>query len=449
MPKRSERTPRKIGITELYARDPIEADRLVWGRESDPVTRRGFLKSSAVLFMGSVLGARIVHAQQMPAGLIPAGIYLNKDGTLVGKHRDLVVLTDKPINAETPPHLLNDRITPAESMFVRNNGLPPPAIDVATWTLTIDGESVKAPKTYRLAELKQRFRHHTYQLVIECAGNGRSEYSPPTSGNQWTTGAVSCAEWTGVRLKDVLDDVGLKENAVYIGYYGADVHLSGDEQKVVISRGVPVAKAMEDETLLAWAMNGADIPLLHGHPLRLVIGGWPGSVSGKWLRKIVVRDREHDGEKMIQEYRLPRQPIAPGANVAQEDMRIIESMPVKSLITSPKSGGMLRPGRPLQVEGKAWAGDLAVAAVHVSHDFGATWQKAELDRPANRLAWQAWRSTLHLPQPGYYEIWARATDTEGRSQPMVVPGWNPKGYNNNACHRIAIKVVAETAAATS
>lgn len=448
--KRDEPTEKRIGITELYARDPIEADRVVWGRESDPLTRRGFLKDSAILLMGSVLGARIVHAQQMPAGLIPAGVFLNKDGTIVGKHRDLIVLNDKPINAETPAHLLNDLVTPAESLFVRNNGLPPAAVDVANWTLTIDGEAVTAPKSYKIADLKRRFSHHSYRLVIECAGNGRHEYNPPASGNQWTTGAVGCAEWTGVRLNDVLKDVGLKSNAVYIGYLGADIHLSGDDKKVVISRGVPIAKAMEDETLLAWSMNGADIPLLHGHPLRLVIGGWPGSVSGKWLQKILVRDREHDGEKMRGDsYRLPAQPVAPGAKVAPENMKIIESMPVKSLITSPKTGGILRPGRPLHVEGKAWAGDLEVSKLHVSQDFGATWQEAQLDRPANRLAWQAWRSTIQLPSPGYYEIWARATDSEGRMQPMVTPGWNPKGYNNNACHRIAIKVVAETESSKS
>lgn len=440
MARSRKKTP--IGINELYAKDPIEADRLLWGRESDPVSRRGFLKGGAVLLMGSVLGARIVHANTMPAGLIPAGLFLTGDGKLVGKHPDLVVLNDRPINAETPAHLLNDLDTPSDILFVRNNGIPPTSVDVDRWTLTIGGESVVAPKTYTIRELKRRFSQHTYRLVLECGGNGRAEFNPSASGNQWTTGAVGCAPWTGVRLRDVLEDVGLKDDAVYIGYYGADTHLSGDPEKVVISRGVPIAKALEDESLIAWAVNGGEIPALNGHPLRLAIGGWPASVAGKWLTKIAVRNQVHDGEKMGgMSYRVPAIPVAPGAEIPPENMKIIEAMPVKSLVTAPKTGGIIRLGQPLQLEGKAWAGDLAVSDMHISTDFGATWRKADLDRPANRLAWQSWRISVELPETGYYEVWARATDSEGRMQPMVVPGWNPRGYLNNACHRIAVKVV--------
>ena len=138
---------------------------------------------------------------------------------------------------------------------------------------------------------------------------------PPASGNQWSTGAIGCPEWTGVRLQDVLDDVGIKDDAVYVAYYGADTHASGDPNKVPISRGVPLAKALEDETLIAWAMNGEDIPPMNGYPLRLVCAGWPGSVSGKWLKKIVVRDRVHDGPKMTgTSYRVPCKPVAPGTS---------------------------------------------------------------------------------------------------------------------------------------
>ena len=438
MPKSPKRT---VGINELYQQDPIEADRLVWGRESDPNSRRGFLKKGALLLMGSALGARIVHADNMPAGLIPVGLFQD-GGSLTGKHPELVILNDKPINAETPAHLLNDADTPADVLFVRNNGLVPDNIDVNNWTLTIDGESVVAPKTYTLQELKSKFQHYTYRLVLECGGNGRSEFSPPAKGNQWTTGAVGCPAWTGVRLKDVLNDVGLKSNAVYIGYYGADKHVSGDPNKVVISRGVPISKAMEEESLIAWQLNGEELPLLNGYPLRLIFGGWPASTSGKWLTRIAVRDKEHDGPKMTgMSYRVPAYPVAPGAEVPEEDMKIIESMPVKSLITSPKTGGMIRLGKTLTVQGKAWAGDLSVSKMEVSADFGATWQTATLKPAPNRLAWQEWSATFQLPEKGYYEIWAKATDSEGKSQPMVVPGWNPRGYLNNACHRIAVKVV--------
>jgi DMSO/TMAO reductase YedYZ molybdopterin-dependent catalytic subunit len=347
------------------------------------------------------------------------------------------------VNAETPAHLLDDRITPAKHLFVRNNGVAPvmSAIDPATWTLEIGGESVQREVTFTIDQLKKRFRHHTYQLQLECGGNGRSEFVPAASGNQWSTGAIGCPEWTGVRLSEVLEDVGLKDDAVYVAYYGADRHASGDPEKSPISRGVPIAKAMENESLIAWAMNGENIPLINGHPLRLVIGGWPGSVSGKWLRQIVVRDRVHDGPKMTgTSYRVPCTPVAPGSKVPEEDMCIIESMPVKSLITRPKSGLEHTLGKKLAVRGHAWAGDLEVLAMHVSIDFGASWQKAELETPANRLAWQHWQTEIEFPRAGYYEVWARATDSNGHAQPMVLPGWNPKGYLNNACHRIAVQV---------
>jgi len=354
----------------------------------------------------------------------------------------MVVLNTKPLNAEPPPHFLDEDITPYNKMFVRNNGIPPVNVDAATWKLTIEGESAKRSVSFSIAELKKKFKEHTLQIQLECGGNGRSEYNPPAKGNQWRVGAISCAEWTGVRLRDVLEDVGLKDDAVYIGYYGADTHVSGDPKKVVISRGVPIAKAMEDESLIAWAMNGKDIPLLHGYPLRLVTGGWPASTSGKWLNRIVIRDKVHDGPKMTgMSYRVPGYPVAPGTNVPKEDMVIIESMPVKSLVTFPKTGTVASLEDSVEVRGHAWAGDYAVKAVDVSIDFGSTWQSCSLKAPRNRLAWQNWSTKVKFPQAGYFEIWTRATDENGKMQPMVVPGWNPRGYLNNACHRVAVKVV--------
>lgn len=327
-------------------------------------------------------------------------------------------------------------------MFIRNNGKIPQDINVANWKLVFDGESVQSSKSYTLEDLKTKFKAHTYQLTLECGGNGRSEFNPPAKGNQWTVGAVSCATWTGVRLRDLLEDVGIKNDAVYIGYHAADTHLSGDPKKEPISRGVPIAKAMQDETLIAYQMNGKDIPLAHGFPLRLVAGGWPASASGKWLNGISVRNKVHDGAKMTgTAYRVPCESVAPGEKVADEDMCIIESMPVKSLITYPKTGATIKEGRKLQIRGHAWSGELQVAKMEYSIDFGSTWKSCRLQDPANRLAWQHFEATVDFPKKGYYEVWARATNMEGKAQPMVLPGWNPKGYLNNACHRIAIKVV--------
>jgi len=296
-------------------------------------------------------------------------------------------------------------------------------------------------KDITIEDLKTKFKQYTYQLTLECGGNGRSEFDPQAKGNQWTVGAVSCAQWTGVRLGDVLKDVGVKNDAVYIGYHATDMHLSGDTTKEPISRGVPMAKAYQEETLLAFKMNGEDIPLSHGYPLRLMAGGWPASASGKWVNRISVRNIVHDGAKMEgSSYRVPCEPVEPGAEVKDEDMCIIESMPVKSLITYPMSGAKLDFGKSLNIRGHAWAGELEVQKMEYSIDFGSTWQKCNLEKPANRLAWQHFNATIEFPEKGYYEIWAKAIDSRGKAQPMVLPGWNPKGYLNNACHRIAIKV---------
>lgn len=434
---------KKRGIHDLYNDDPIVADELVWSRKSDPLTRRGFLTKGGLAAMSTAVGASIPFAHLMPGGLIPAALAQSDEPFVIPGKEGLIVLNDRPINAETPAHLLDDRVTPGKYMFVRNNGREPamPSLDPASWTLEIGGESAARSATFSLDELKETFRHHTYQLQIECGGNGRSEFVPPTAGNQWSVGAVGCPEWTGVRLGDVLEHVGIKDDAVYVAYYGADAHASGDPNKVPISRGVPIAKALEKESLIAWAMNGEDIPHLNGYPLRLVCGGWPGSVSGKWLTKIVIRNQVHDGPKMTgTSYRVPCKPVAPGSDVPKGQMCIIESMPVKSLITYPKSGLEHALGKKLALRGHAWAGDLSVREVHVSIDFGATWQKAKLEKPVNRLAWQHWQAEVAFAESGYYEVWARATDSEGRAQPMVLPGWNPKGYLNNACHRIAVQV---------
>jgi len=403
--------------------------------------RRNFVRKAVLGTMTTVIGADIVFGNLLPKGYQPLALQDPDPFKMFDKDKGMVVLNDKPWNIEARAHLLDDQITPNKFMFIRNNGIIPEDIDVGKWTLTIDGESVKQSKTYTLTELKSKFPHYTYQLTLECGGNGRSEFDPPAKGNQWTVGAVSCARWTGVRLRDILEDVGIKNDAVYVGYHAADVHLSRDPKKEPISRGAPMSKIMQDETLIAFEMNGEDIPLAHGYPLRLVAGGWPASVSGKWVNRISVRNIIHDGTKMTgTAYRVPCNPVAPGEKVKDEDMCIIESMPVKSLITYPKTGATIKEGQKLNIRGHAWAGELEVSKMEYSIDFGSTWRQCSLEKPTNRLAWQHFGVKVAFPKKGYYEVWARATGSNGISQPMLLPGWNPKGYLNNACHRIAIKV---------
>jgi DMSO/TMAO reductase YedYZ molybdopterin-dependent catalytic subunit len=235
-----------------------------------------------------------------------------------------------------------------------------------------------------------------------------------------------------------LKAAGVKDNVVYTAHVGADAHLSGKEGKLAISRGVPIDKAMDPNNLIAFAQNGQPIHPMNGAPLRLVVPGWPGSCSQKWLTRIWLRDQEHDGPKMTgTAYRMPNRPVQPGEKVDKKDFEIIHAMPVKSLITSPETGASA--GRSVEVRGHAWAGDNVVAKMEVSIDFGATWQAAALDAPVNPFAWQNWRAKVNFPQAGYYEVWARATDDRGIGQPHAI-AWNPKGYLNNSMHRISVRV---------
>ncbi len=364
-------------------------------------------------------------------------------GVLEGKS-GLRILSQRPVNAETPVSDLDPRYTPNDKHFVRNNGDVPAralAADLSGWSLEVNGE-VESELRLSLDDIRSAFDNVTRSLVLECAGNGRAAFRPSVAGNAWWLGAVGCARYTGVRLRDVLEAAGVKESAVYVAWYGEDPHLSGDPTEPPISRGLPLSRAMDESTLLAWEMNGEPLPAHHGFPLRMVAPGFPASASGKWLTRIWVRDRVHDGPKMTGfSYRVPRYPVAPGADVPEDDMEIIGEMPVKSVITRPATGIQHPAATPLPVRGWAWAGGGPVASVHVSADFGVTWTECRLEEPENRFAWQRFEALVGFDIAGHYEIWARATDALGRSQPMVTPGWNPRGYLNNAMHRIAVTAV--------
>ena len=422
------------GLFERYRDDPDEADRTVFGRMAYS-DRRGFLKNAGLATMAALVGAAIPFHRNIPEHFIP--VALAEENILHGKD-GLVVLKDRPVSAETLPHLLDDDITPTRRHFIRNNGIPPTNVDPSGWTLTIDG-LVYTPMIFGIDDLKQRFDVVTLALALECAGNGRAFFDPPARGAQWTYGAVACSEWTGVRLADVLKAAGVKPNVVYTAHMGADTHPSGNEDMLPISRGIPIEKAMNEHTLIAFAQNGQPIHPMNGAPLRLVVPGWPGSCSQKWLTRIWLRDRVHDGPKMTgTSYRIPNRLVAPGEKIATEDFVIIEAMPVKSLITHPATGHATAE-RTLEVRGHAWAGDRTVDAVRLSIDFGATWIQTRLDKPVNAYAWQNWRATVAFPQAGYYEIWAKATDSHGISQPHAI-AWNPNGYVNNSMHRVAVTI---------
>ena len=388
----------------------------------------------------------------MPGGLIPAALAQSAPAAppppkgpqylkFPGKDDKLVLLGDRPLVAETPEHLLDEDTTPTAKFFVRNNGqIPEEAKEPDNWKITIDGE-VNNKLELTLGELKSKFKPVTQRMVLECGGNGRSFFTPTARGNQWTNGGAGCAEWTGVRLSDVLKAAGVKSSAVFTGHYGTDRSLA-DASKDALSRGVPIKKAMDGNNLIVFAMNGQPLSNIHGGPVRLVIPGWPGSVSAKWFNRLWVRDKYHDGPGMgATSYRVAIKPMVPGDKPADGNFRDLELMPVRSIITSPANGAKLAAGtKAVKLRGAAWAGDLTVARVDISTDFGATWTRAKVDKPKNKYDWQRWTASVTLPSDGYFEIWTRGTNSKGEMQPHIAGNWNPQGYGGNPMHRIAVLV---------
>jgi DMSO/TMAO reductase YedYZ molybdopterin-dependent catalytic subunit len=438
-------------VTELYADDPERADATVFGRRTD-ATRRGFLGTAGLATMGAAVGGAIPFSASMPAGLVPAALAQGAPGAAApkgpqildfpGKAKGLVLLGDKPLVAETPEHMLDDDTTPTDKFYIRNNGqTPDPFTEGDGWNFTVDGE-VNAPLKLTVGELKQKFAQKTHRMVLECGGNGRSFFQPAARGNQWTNGGAGCAEWTGVALADVLKAAGPKPSAVHTGHYGADQHLSGDASKDALSRGVPIDYAMNPHALLVWAMNGQPLNTIHGGPLRLVIPGLPASVSHKWLKRIWIRDKVHDGQGMGgTSYSTTIKPMIPGGKTDDANMRTMLSMPVRGIITNPANGTKLAAGtRRLALRGAAWDGHDGVSRVDVSLDFGATWKQASAAEPRNAYDWRRWNAEIELPSDGYYEIWVRATDSKGNAQPHLAGGWNPQGYGANPMHRVAVLV---------
>ncbi len=444
MAGKSERT-----IDELYQDDPERADAAVFGRKTG-VNRRGFLGGSGLAAMSAAVGGAIPFAANMPGGLIPAALAQEKAAPakgpqflkFPGKNPGLVVLGDRPLVAETPESLLNDDTTPTDKFFIRNNANTPDPFkgDPDSWKITIDGE-VNQKVEITLGELKNRFRPVTRRLVLECGGNGRSFFTPSARGNQWTNGGAGCAEWTGVRMSDVLRAAGVKGSAVFTGHYGIDGSLA-DPNRPALSRGVPIRKAIDQNNLIVWAMNGEPLTNIHGGPVRLIIPGWPGSVSSKWLTRIWVRNKVHDGPGMGgTSYRVTVKPMIPGGKPDDSNFRDLELMPVRSIITSPSNGTKLAGNvRQLNLRGAAWDGDLSIRRVDISIDYGATWLPAQLQPAKNRYDWRRWTAVVRLPSEGYYEIWSRATDQRGTAQPHIAGNWNPQGYGANPLHRIAVLV---------
>jgi DMSO/TMAO reductase YedYZ molybdopterin-dependent catalytic subunit len=337
-----------------------------------------------------------------------------------------------PQNLATPLEYFDRAITPTRAFFVRSH-FGAPSLD-RTRKTTFDG-MVTTPLTLDVSELRAQFPEVTITAVLQCAGNGRSLHEPRVPGVQWGQGAMGQATFTGVRLKDVLTKAGLSKDAQFIRISGADAPPKPTVPPFI--RSIPVERAMDPTTLLAFKMNGEDLTPAHGAPLRLVVPGWAGDHWMKWLVSVHAQKEEADGFFMKTAYRMPAEPVEPGAAVPPEKMRPATTFPVKSVIALP--GGEKRAPGPQEVVGLAFSGVAPIASVEVSLDGGKTWAKATLEGEGGIGRAQVFRYRFDKKEPGRVKVVARAKDKKGNEQPES-PAWNPSGYFWNGWHAVEWEV---------
>jgi DMSO/TMAO reductase YedYZ molybdopterin-dependent catalytic subunit len=334
------------------------------------------------------------------------------------------VMTEKPLNAETPTQYLRSWITPNHMFFDRNQGdIIAEPLPTKEWELLIEGE-INNPLRFTFEDII-KMPKVIVSNTLECSGNGRSLLKEKASGNPWTIGGVSNAVWGGIWLKDLLSQTGLKDSAKHVAFEGYDKPLG----KIKFIRSIPIEKAMST-TMLAYEMNGDPIPLKHGYPMRAIALGWYGANSTKWLHKIMVTDKPYEGFFMDKVYRVFQKDQDPKTG------KYVKSLVVKSIITQPLKDETLSPGT-VTILGAAYAGEDDVAKVEVSVDSGQSWQEAQFIGPHEPYAWRQWQYVWQNAESGTHTIMSRATDSQGRTQPMDA-AWNVLGYENNGVNEHAL-----------
>jgi sulfite oxidase len=347
----------------------------------------------------------------------------------------LIVRSARFLDLETPPELLTSWITPVPHFFVRNHMHEPSTLDAESWRLTIGGEVDKA-LTLSLADLA-KLEKRTVTNTLECAGNGRAFQQPHVPGIQWQKGAVGTARFSGPRLRDLLQRAGVKPTGKHVMFHGLD-EVPGKVPPFI--RSIPIEKATDGDTLIATRMNDAPLTKHHGFPARALVPGWIGAASCKWLSEIKVLEKEFDGNFMKPAYRFPNQPGKPGDPVNPDETHPVTALSVKSVIATPADGSILK-SRSIRIQGVAWAGEADIARVEISTDSGATWKPALLGHEQSEYAWRLWEYAWKAPKAGEYTFKARATDSQGRTQPETAV-WNPSGYLYNAIDQVKIHVQA-------
>jgi DMSO/TMAO reductase YedYZ molybdopterin-dependent catalytic subunit len=351
----------------------------------------------------------------------------------------LIKKSYRPPNFETPIEYFRTPITRNDAFFVRWHLAGIPEVKAAEWSLAVGGESAGRELKFALADLKRDFKPAEITAVCQCSGNRRGLFEPHVAGVEWGVGAMGNAVWRGVRLKDVLAKAGVKSDAVEVVLNGADVPPLDKTPDFV--KSLPVEVAMDENTLIAFEMNGKPLPHWNGFPARLVVPGWTGTYWVKQLASVRLVSKPEGNFWMSTAYRLPRGRFKTPSFKSQvkEANEPITTMVVNSLITSPQGGRPVSPGKPLEIKGIAWDGGSGIDRVEVSTD-GASWQAAKLGRDLGRFSFREFSLALPGRERGAFVVMARATARSGETQVEQLVH-NPAGYHHNVIQRLYLEVV--------
>jgi sulfite dehydrogenase (cytochrome) subunit A len=350
---------------------------------------------------------------------------------------DLILLTSRPPQLETPIKYFENAFTPNEAFYVRYHIPPPTEVDLSTWRLEIAGHLDK-PLELSFDDLQSQFPRTSIVAVNQCSGNGRGYFSPRVFGGQWANGAMGNAEWTGVRLRDILSAAGVKQGAVEVSFNGLDQPAMPTVPDFV--KSLSVRRIMEDpNVLVAYQMNGKPLPMLNGFPARLV-PGWYATYWVKHLSEITVLDKEFEGFWMTKAYLIPDTPcgcVEPGTAPARTVP--IRRLDVRSLIITPKDGERLDARKQVTLKGIAFDSGYGIQEVVVSTDKGASWRPAQLGKDFGNYSFREWSFPWIPPRAGRYQLMVRATNRIGESQPSQAL-WNPAGYLRNVVEHVGVMV---------
>jgi sulfite dehydrogenase len=350
--------------------------------------------------------------------------------------RSMIVLTSRPPQLETPFDVFNEGvITPNDAFFVRyhNAGIPT-AIDGDKHVIRIGGNAAGKPFELTMADLRSQFKPIEYVAVNQCSGNSRGLFSPRVTGGQLYNGAMGNARWVGVPLKDVLARAELKNTARQVTFNGLDTALFGGGDFV---KSLEVNHALDGEVMLAFRMNGADIPMLNGYPVKLIVPGYYGTYWVKHVSEIEVIDQVYEGFWMKPAYRIPDNDCACiEAGTAPAATRPIGRFNVRSFITSVQDGAQLRAGQQTAVRGIAFDGGQGIREVAYSTDGGQSWRGARLGEDLGRYSFREFTFAF-TPDKGSYDLRVRAWNRSGQSQPMEAL-WQPAGYMRNVVERVTV-----------